>query len=150
MTRTTDSSSPAAAGTVVVMDAQTGKEITAFPITKGVDDMVYDPASKRICSAADGSVNVYEQSSPDAYKLLAKSSDRTSRQNCETGSRNQPLLRGRSSAWDHQRFDSCFRGELKKSTGGARGDAGIARRNTSGTGNSRAAGRSRCASWVAD
>src|ERR1700732_4363877 len=33
---------------MVVMDTQSGKEITALPITKGVDDAVYDPASKRI------------------------------------------------------------------------------------------------------
>ncbi len=59
-------------GTVVVMDTQTGKELTALPITKGVDDMVYDAASKRIYTAADGSVDVYEQTDPDNYKLLAK------------------------------------------------------------------------------
>jgi len=59
-------------GDVVVMDTSSGKEITTFPITKGVDDMVYDPASKRIYSASDGSVDVYLQTSPDSYKLLAK------------------------------------------------------------------------------
>ena len=59
-------------GDVVVMDTTTGKEITTFPITKGVDDMVYDAASKRIYSAGDGSVDVYQQTSPDSYKLLAK------------------------------------------------------------------------------
>src|ERR1700730_1529393 len=57
---------------VVLMDPQSGKEITALPITKGVDDAVYDPASKRIYAACDGNVDVYEQSSPDEYKLLAK------------------------------------------------------------------------------
>ena len=59
-------------GDVVVMDTQTGKELSAFPITKGVDDMVYDAASKRIYSASDGSVDVYQQTDPDNYKLLAK------------------------------------------------------------------------------
>jgi DNA-binding beta-propeller fold protein YncE len=58
-------------GAVVVMDTQTGKELSTFPITKGVDDMVYDAASKRIYSASDGSVDVYEQTDPDNYKLLA-------------------------------------------------------------------------------
>src|SRR6267154_264517 len=57
---------------MVVMDTQSGKEITALPITKGVDDAVYDPASKRIYAAADGNVDVYQQTSPDEYKLLAK------------------------------------------------------------------------------
>jgi len=58
-------------GAVVVMDTQTGKELSTFPITKGVDDMVYDAPSKRIYSASDGSVDVYEQTDPDNYKLLA-------------------------------------------------------------------------------
>src|SRR5712664_7219 len=57
---------------MVVMDTQSGKEITALPITKGVDDAVYDPASKRIYAACDGNVDVYQQSSPDEYKLLAQ------------------------------------------------------------------------------
>ena len=57
---------------MVVMDTQSGKEITALPITKGVDDAIYDPVSKRIYAACDGSVDVYQQSSPDEYKLLAK------------------------------------------------------------------------------
>src|SRR5258705_11728944 len=57
---------------MVVMDTQSGKEITALPITKGVDDAVYDPASKRIYAACDGNVDVYQQTSPDEYKLLAR------------------------------------------------------------------------------
>jgi DNA-binding beta-propeller fold protein YncE len=57
---------------MVVLDTQSGKEITSLPITKGVDDAVYDPASKRIYAACDGDVDVYQQSSPDEYKLLAQ------------------------------------------------------------------------------
>jgi len=57
---------------MVVLDTQSGKEITSLPITKGVDDAVYDPASKRIYAACDGNVDVYQQSSPDEYKLLAQ------------------------------------------------------------------------------
>src|ERR1700682_6499346 len=59
-------------GNMVVIDTQSGKEITALPITKGVDDIVYDPASKRIYAACDGNVDVYQQSAPDQYKLLAQ------------------------------------------------------------------------------
>jgi DNA-binding beta-propeller fold protein YncE len=59
-------------GNIVVLDTQSGKEITALPITKGVDDVTYDPASKRIYAACDGNVDVYEQSGPDQYKLLAQ------------------------------------------------------------------------------
>src|SRR5216684_2840186 len=59
-------------GLVAVLDTQSGKEITALPITKGVDDVVYDAASKRIYAACDGNADVYEQSDPDNYKLLGK------------------------------------------------------------------------------
>ena len=59
-------------GNIVVLDTQSGKEITALPITKGVDDVTYDPASKRIYAACDGNVDIYEQSGPDQYKLLAR------------------------------------------------------------------------------
>src|ERR1700720_1142830 len=43
-------------GQISVLDTQSGKEVTALPITKGVDDITYDPASKRICAACDGDV----------------------------------------------------------------------------------------------
>ena len=43
-----------------------------MPITKGVDDAVYDAASRRIYTAADGNVDVYEETDPNNYKLLAK------------------------------------------------------------------------------
>ena len=59
-------------GQIAVLDTQSGKEIAALPITKGVDDLVYDPASKRIYAACDGNVDVYQQSGPDHYKLLAQ------------------------------------------------------------------------------
>jgi DNA-binding beta-propeller fold protein YncE len=59
-------------GNVVVLDTQSGKEVTSLPITNGVDEAVFDPASKRLYTAADGSVDVYEQTDPDNYKLLAK------------------------------------------------------------------------------
>jgi DNA-binding beta-propeller fold protein YncE len=59
-------------GNAVVLDTQSGKEVTSLPITKGVDEAVFDPASKRLYTAADGNVDVYEQTDPDNYKLLAK------------------------------------------------------------------------------
>jgi DNA-binding beta-propeller fold protein YncE len=59
-------------GQIAVLDTQSGKEITALPITKGVDDVTYDPASKRIYAACDGNVDVYQQSGPDQYRLLAQ------------------------------------------------------------------------------
>src|SRR5216684_3378196 len=59
-------------GDAVVLDTQSGKEVTSLPITKGVDEAVFDPASKRLYTAADGNVDVYVQTDPDNYKLLAK------------------------------------------------------------------------------
>src|SRR5260370_19117872 len=59
-------------GQISVLDTQTGKEVTSFPITKGVDDITYDATRKRIYAACDGAaVDIYEQSAPDGYKLLA-------------------------------------------------------------------------------
>ena len=46
--------------------------MTALPITKGVDDIVYDAASKRLYASCDGDVSVYGQTDPDNYKLLGK------------------------------------------------------------------------------
>jgi DNA-binding beta-propeller fold protein YncE len=59
-------------GQIAVLDTQSGKETTALPITKGVDDITYDPASKRLYAACDGNVDVYQQSGPDQYKRLAQ------------------------------------------------------------------------------
>jgi len=59
-------------GGIVVLDTQSGKEITALPITKGVDDLVFDPTSKRMYASCDGDVSIYQQTSPDNYKLLGK------------------------------------------------------------------------------
>jgi len=57
-------------GQIAVLDTQTGKEVTSFPITKGVDDITYDAANKRVYAACDGAVDIFEQSSPNSYKLL--------------------------------------------------------------------------------
>lgn len=59
-------------GGIVVLDTQTGKEITVLPISKGVDDLVYDAAKKRLYAACDGDASVYQQNDPDNYKLLAR------------------------------------------------------------------------------
>ena len=59
-------------GDIVVFDTSSGKELTSLPITKGVDDLVYDPGSRRLYASADGSVDVYERTNPDQYTLLGK------------------------------------------------------------------------------
>lgn len=58
-------------GHLVVMDTQTGKELQTLPITQGkTDDMVFDPAAKRIYVATAGAVDIYAQIDADHYKLL--------------------------------------------------------------------------------
>src|SRR6266851_1608545 len=59
-------------GDLIVIDTQSGKEITVLPITKGVDDLVFDATSKRLYASCDGDVSVYQQNAPDTYKLLGK------------------------------------------------------------------------------
>jgi len=47
-------------GQLVVLDTSTGKELKAYPISHGVDDLVYDTASRRLYAAGDGTVTIYE------------------------------------------------------------------------------------------
>jgi DNA-binding beta-propeller fold protein YncE len=56
----------------VVFDSQTGKELQAIPVGKGVDDLMFDPASKRIyaTSGGTGQVDVYKETDPDHYQSL--------------------------------------------------------------------------------
>lgn len=57
-------------GQLVVLDADSGKELQALPIVKGVDDTAFDEASGRIYSAGDGAMSVYQEIDADHYKLL--------------------------------------------------------------------------------
>ncbi len=62
-------------GEIVVFDTKTGKELKSFPIGRGVDDLVFDPASKRLyaaCGAGEGSIAVYREDSPDDYTSLGR------------------------------------------------------------------------------
>jgi DNA-binding beta-propeller fold protein YncE len=56
---------------IVVLDAASGKEITSVPISKGIDGMVFDRATKRIYSEANtGAIDVYEEVDADHYRSL--------------------------------------------------------------------------------
>jgi DNA-binding beta-propeller fold protein YncE len=58
-------------GTLNVMDTETGKAIVTLPISKGTDDLVYDPGRKRIyITSAEGFVEVFHQSDSDHYDLI--------------------------------------------------------------------------------
>ena len=56
---------------IVVVDSESGKEITSVPISKGIDGMAFDPATKRIYSeASTGAIDVYEETDADHYRTL--------------------------------------------------------------------------------
>ena len=59
-------------GAIVVFDSQTGKELQALPVGKGVDDLMFDPAGKRIyaTSGGTGAVDVYKETDADHYQSL--------------------------------------------------------------------------------
>jgi len=56
---------------MVVLDSETGKEITNVRISKGIDGMAFDPATRRIYSEANtGAIDVYEETDADHYRSL--------------------------------------------------------------------------------
>jgi DNA-binding beta-propeller fold protein YncE len=59
-------------GAIVIFDSQSGKELQALPVGKGVDDLMFDPGSKRIyaTSGGTGAVDVYKESDADHYQSL--------------------------------------------------------------------------------
>jgi len=57
-------------GHIVVLDTNTGKELQALPITQGVDDLIYEPKSRRLYAVGGGSVDVFDQISLDRYASL--------------------------------------------------------------------------------
>jgi DNA-binding beta-propeller fold protein YncE len=60
-------------GNMNVLDSDTGKVLQNLPISTGVDDMVFDPASQRVYVAAgEGFVNVFKETDVDHYKAIGK------------------------------------------------------------------------------
>ena len=58
---------------VVVMDTETGKEITSVPIPKDVDDLFFDAKRKRLyASCGEGFIAVIRQIDADHYEMLEK------------------------------------------------------------------------------
>ena len=56
---------------MVVLDSTSGKEITSFPLSKGIDGMAYDPAHKRIYAEANtGAIDMFEEVDPDHYRSV--------------------------------------------------------------------------------
>jgi DNA-binding beta-propeller fold protein YncE len=61
-------------GDISIFDTQTHQELSSLPIGKGVDDLAFDSASKRLYAACggDGLIYVYEQRGKDQYTLEGK------------------------------------------------------------------------------
>jgi DNA-binding beta-propeller fold protein YncE len=62
-------------GSIVVFDTRTGKELQSLPIVNIVDDLVFDPGSKRIyapCGGGSGEVDVFQEQDPDHYQRLGQ------------------------------------------------------------------------------
>ncbi|HEV2491144.1 MAG TPA: YncE family protein [Candidatus Acidoferrales bacterium] len=59
-------------GAIVIFDTESGKELHSFPIDTGVDDLVFDSASKRLYAAAGGMVDVYREVDADLFQSLGK------------------------------------------------------------------------------
>ncbi len=57
-------------GQVVVFDSNTGKELQALPIAKGVDDLEYDAGSKRLYTIGNGTIDVYQEIDADHFRSL--------------------------------------------------------------------------------
>ena len=62
---------------LIVLDTESGKQITELDGVEGIDDLWYDAERNRICDsggrgAAAGFVYVYQQKDADHYELIAK------------------------------------------------------------------------------
>jgi len=55
---------------LVVLDSDAGKAVATLPLTDMVDDLAYDPASRRIYAPGGGFVDVFQQDDPNHYKQL--------------------------------------------------------------------------------
>ena len=70
-------------GAIDVLDTQSGKELQWLPIPQGVDDLVFDPASKRLyaaCRGDGGAVTVYHEEDADEDPSLGKIASGSGRQ----------------------------------------------------------------------
>ncbi len=60
-------------GHMNVLNSDTGRFLQNLPISTGVDDITFDPASQRIYVATgEGFVNVYRENDPDHYQEIGK------------------------------------------------------------------------------
>jgi DNA-binding beta-propeller fold protein YncE len=59
---------------LVVVNTETGKEVTSLSVADYVDDLAFDPAQHRLYAIAgggEGAVSVIAQRNPDTYEVIA-------------------------------------------------------------------------------
>ena len=97
-------------GQVVVFDSNTGKELQALPIAKGIDDLQYDAGSKRIYAIGDGTIDVYQEIDADHFRSLgsvaAGATSRRPRGWCRKSTAISWPFRSRGTALPRSRFSS--------------------------------------------
>lgn len=54
-------------GQIVVLDTNTGKQLQALTIHTGIDDLIYNPVTRRIYASTDGFVDVFDQTDLNHY-----------------------------------------------------------------------------------
>jgi YVTN family beta-propeller protein len=58
---------------LLILDAETGKQITSLDSSGDADDIFYDAKNKRIyVSGGEGAISLFEQTGPDTYSLVGK------------------------------------------------------------------------------
>lgn len=57
-------------GQVVVFDSNTGKELQELPISKGIDDMEFDVASRRLYAIGGGTIDVFQEIDADHFRSI--------------------------------------------------------------------------------
>ncbi len=102
-------------GNMNVLDSDTGKVLQNLPISTGVDDMVFDPASQRVYVATgEGFVNVFKEIDPDHFQGDRESSHWSAGQDRAVGAVIEGVFCGRAAARSQVRGGNGFRGAVRR------------------------------------
>jgi hypothetical protein len=100
------------------LDSDTGKVLQSLPISTGVDDMVFDPASQRVYVAAgEGFVNVFKEIDADHYQAISERfplAHWPTGQDRFIGAGTERVFSGRAAAWNNACGGSGLRCEMSR------------------------------------
>jgi YVTN family beta-propeller protein len=58
---------------LLILDTETGKQVTSLDSSGDADDIFYDSENKRVyVSGGEGAISIFEQTDPDTYSLIGK------------------------------------------------------------------------------